>query len=216
MRLLEKIALLKWESYTEKYFFNIEDLYLIYDAQVATNKPSKWEIATTNLKKHDMGFVQKSKIETQMMPATKMILKYKFWADFKIHFAYRMMDEGDSGVVFRFVDSYNYYWLTIKPGKYIFGRMFDGIPTIIEEAGNQFMQDQWVRFLITGSQFFFKVYSYVETDPSDEVMLDESKLTVEIAFEDHYLARGYMGWFTNKSKGTCFDMISYIPREVVQ
>lgn len=55
MKLIEKISLLKWEPYTEKYFFNIEDLYRRFDGKQAINKPSRWEFSTEKMKKHEIG-----------------------------------------------------------------------------------------------------------------------------------------------------------------
>jgi len=51
--LIEKIVLLRWEGYTETYFFPITDLWEIFDSPEASNGPSKWIFSKLNAEKHD-------------------------------------------------------------------------------------------------------------------------------------------------------------------
>lgn len=54
LRLLVKIELMKWEPYTEEYFFLINDMYDIIDGVNASDGPSRWKFTTEALNKHDM------------------------------------------------------------------------------------------------------------------------------------------------------------------
>lgn len=45
--------------------------------------------------------------------ASVLVLKYKEWADFQMHIAI-VITKGISGVVFRYVDEFNFYFIEIS------------------------------------------------------------------------------------------------------
>jgi len=58
---------------------------------------------------------------------TILQLKFKLWSDFKFAFSMRNRDiDGSGGVVFRFRDVYNYYFLEFSETTLIVGRFVNG------------------------------------------------------------------------------------------
>jgi len=51
--LIEKIKILRWEGYTETYFFYLEDLWEIRDSPLANYGPSVWKFTKLSAGKHD-------------------------------------------------------------------------------------------------------------------------------------------------------------------
>lgn len=66
-----------------------------------------------------------------MNPATIIHHKFKNWWDSKVHFAFLIKDTGFGGLVFRYKDAFNYYYLRISHKGYEFCKCIAGVHSVI-------------------------------------------------------------------------------------
>jgi len=83
---VEKIGMMKWEPYLEKYMFNVEDIYQTYTDDDAMGS-GEWKLETDNLKGHKRSITQAAMVKAGNGFATVAMVKFKEWWDFRFHVA---------------------------------------------------------------------------------------------------------------------------------
>jgi hypothetical protein len=102
----------------------------MFEGGQAKNGPAKWIFTTEGLKGHDMAIAHTTKIESEKFLATALIMKFKMFCDFKTHFSIRIKDNGRGGIVWRWRDNFNYYFMEMYAegiiiGKFVHGKKFE-------------------------------------------------------------------------------------------
>jgi len=75
------------------------------------DKPSCWVYTNNNIKDHELVIAQECKIFALNSLCTILLMKHKVFSDFQFHFAFRLLDRGYGGFVFRYRDDFNFYLL---------------------------------------------------------------------------------------------------------
>ena len=148
---IEKLKLLKYEPYQEKYEFELRDVYDIFDHPGARDGPSTWSFTTSNLQGHIKAISQTSNIfclSNNGCTATILTLKYKEFFDATMACSMLMRDNKESGIVFRYKDAFNYYafeWSQLMKWKRI-RKVVNGVSTVIRSINDGgFLQNIWYR-----------------------------------------------------------------------
>jgi hypothetical protein len=81
--------------------------------------------------------------------STINILNFKYFADFVFHYAFRLMDKGNGGFVFRYKDEFNFYLLEFSCEGFILYVFTEGIKNMVKpHVVKNLVVDKWYRMLI--------------------------------------------------------------------
>jgi len=141
-----------------------------------------------------------------------MILKYKYWHDMVINFSWLILDEGDSGVIFRFTDQANYYYIQISMKGLKLMRVLRGVTHLIENADTPLIISQWYRFQVSIQNQIILLSGSIEGQPDQKLAKkDWDDLPFMLRGEDRNIVRGRVGFFSNGTRTTNFDHFSTYP-----
>jgi hypothetical protein len=75
-------------------------------------------------------------------------MKFKFFCDLKAHFSIRIRDSGKGGIVWRWRDNFNFYFLEMFESGITIGKFVNGIRTNLYTHNQRYETDKWFRFVM--------------------------------------------------------------------
>lgn len=147
---IERLKMMEWSTYKEKYEYRLTQIYDIIDNPKANGGPSKWDYTSSGLKGHDKAISQTAPLECSLEDscfATLLVLKIFRFYDFTLKTSVNMMSEGIVGIMFRVQDSANYYVFEMKGLEYKrVRRVVRGeSTTLVFKKDGGFNLDMWYR-----------------------------------------------------------------------
>lgn len=221
---LEKLKYQKYEPYTEKYDLELADMYDTHDLAQSSNKPSKWYFSKASLNGHATAIAQTSNIQIsgdiKERPASLLRLKSKNYYDGRIAVSVLAKDTGRIGIVFRYLDQFNYYVFEMQRGTTDSGykrirKFVNGEPTVLRtENDGGYLQDKWYRVIV---EFTLGKFVVKMEEESEKNLLEdyEGQMTKVLEAYDGDFAQGGFGFTVNAMAGVYFDHFSVKPLKCV-
>jgi len=183
----------------------ISSTYNIWDSK--SSEKSNWAVHKVNINKRPQAIGITSGISfAKQLSASMLTLKFKNYFDFNMTIDILVKAQGVCGVVFRVIDSFNYYALVIntpKKFKAIY-KVKNGSETILKkfDDGGIYI-DNWHRITISAIVSSIKITM---------VNLESSGAAPQVMqVSDNTFTQGTAGVFVNGLKGLYFDALKVDP-----
>lgn len=196
-------------EYTENFQDNIFSNYEIFNSKKGKGKPSKWEFYPYNIDGHAKVIKQENSF-MDSRTGSHLFVKDKDYYDLELKASFFLKDNNSFGILFRYIDPYNYYIFEVSNQDKGFKRVrkfVKGIPKIIDfKNDGGFIQETWYNVKIRAQQSFIYIYM---TDRTGDNM--EKLYELQFKIIDNEIVHGSIAFASSGISFMLLDNITVNP-----